>query len=84
MGRTPIAYPYFFNQVYRYTKEDRIVKSSRENLLNNAKTLADINYPYTMKYLDPSASEFMVCGINSCFATAKEANAINELIKNSF
>lgn len=85
MGKTPVYFPYFFNQVLRYIKEDRIIKSSSGNLMENALALAQINYPFTLKQADFSAeNEFLVCGVNSCFAAAKETDALNGLILNSF
>lgn len=85
MGKTPVYFPYFFNQVLRYIKEDRIIKSSFDKLMENDLILAQINYPYTLKQADSSAeNEFLICGINSCFATAKGTNDLDELIINSF
>jgi uncharacterized protein YyaL (SSP411 family) len=83
LGRRPIYYPYMLTQSIRYLKEDRIIKSSQENLQQNALYLAKIRYPFTLYKADGS-EDFMVCGKTSCFANTDDAKKLNELIANSF
>ncbi|MEA3374536.1 MAG: thioredoxin domain-containing protein [Campylobacterota bacterium] len=84
MGKTPIYFPYFFNQTLRFIKEERIIKASAETLLEHKAQLARTTYPYTLLHADPTSDGFMICGVNSCFATTQNADEINLLIKGSF
>ncbi len=85
MGKTPVYFPYFFDQVLRHIKEDRVIKASESMLKENALTFAQVSYPYTMLQRDDStADEFLICGIKSCFATTKDPNSIEKQIENSF
>jgi uncharacterized protein YyaL (SSP411 family) len=77
MAKTPIYFPYLFNQSLRYIKEDRIVKSKKENLMQNSATFARASYPYMLLQPDEAVDEFMICGIRSCYASVKDAADIN-------
>ena len=77
MAKTPIYFPYLFNQSLRYIKEDRIVKSKKENLMQNSATFASASYPYMLLQPDEAVDEFMICGIRSCYASVKDAADIN-------
>ncbi len=83
LGRRPIYYPYMLTQAIRYIKEDRVVKSSVENLEQNAYELAKLDYPFTLLKADEN-KEFMICGKTSCFANTNDVKKLNELISNSF
>jgi uncharacterized protein YyaL (SSP411 family) len=83
LGRRPIFYPYMLNQMFRYLKGDRVIKSSSSNLNVAALELAKLEYPFvTLKQSDDES--FMICGNKSCFANTKDISTINRLIKNSF
>ena len=84
MAKTPLYFPYFFNQALRYSKEDRIIKSSAETLNDARSTLTQISYPYTLLQPDSSSKEFLICGTNSCFANTLDPTELNTLILNSF
>ncbi len=84
MAKTPIYFPYFFNQTLRYIKEDRIIKASAERLNDHRKTLSQLHYPYTLTQTDLSSEDFMICGINSCFASTADSKEINNMIHNTF
>ena len=84
LGRRPIYYPYMLTQTIRYLKEDRIVKSSVENLTTNAYHLAKIRYPFVLFKADHNNSGYMICGKTSCFAQTDDIIKINTLISNSF
>jgi len=83
LGRRPIYYPYMLTQAIRYLKEDRVVKSSAQNLQNNIYELAKIRYPFTLLKADQSEG-YMICGKTSCFANTEDVTAVNEVIENSF
>jgi len=83
LGRRPIYYPYMLTQTIRYIKEDRVVKSSAQNLQNSAFELAKIRYPFTLLKSDPIQG-YMICGKTSCFANTDDINKVDELISNSF
>ena len=84
LSKTPIYFPYFLDQAHRYIKEDRIVKGKKENLTQVLFHLAKVNYPFTKRYATNESEDFMICGLNSCFANAKDAKEIDKLITNSF
>jgi uncharacterized protein YyaL (SSP411 family) len=84
MAKTPIYFPYFFDQTLRYIKDDRIVKAKKELLLANGEAFKIIDYPYTLFHPDAKAEGFLVCGTSSCFATIGEAGKIDALIRKSF
>jgi uncharacterized protein YyaL (SSP411 family) len=81
LGKTPIYFPYLFNQALRYTQEDRIVKATKKAL--EANPLTTVSYPFTLSKLDPDAPGYMVCGTQSCFATTDDVAQLETLIKNS-
>jgi uncharacterized protein YyaL (SSP411 family) len=83
LGRRPIYYPYMLTQSIRYLKEDRIIKSTPNNLSSNAYKLAKIKYPFTLLKSSDDSS-YMICGLKSCFANTTQTDEINELIENSF
>ncbi len=80
LSKTPIYFPYFFDQAHRYLKEDRIIKAKKERLINKRNDLAHITYPYTRRYATNESEDFMICGTQSCFANTKETDEINDLI----
>ena len=82
MAKTPIYFPCFFSQALRHIKGDRIVKANRDALLKTD-LLATITYPYTLLHADPSASEFMICGNDSCFSSTKNPRELDSLIQRS-
>jgi uncharacterized protein YyaL (SSP411 family) len=76
MARKPINAPYLFNQMIRYVKEDRVIKT---NLHVNF-----LRYPYAIKKFDPESEGYLICGLQSCFATTSNEQEIDTLIYNSF
>ncbi len=76
LARKPINSPYLFNQMIRYIKEDRIIKTKLH--------VNTLRYPYAIKKFDPQSEGFLICGLQSCFATTHDVNEINTLIYNSF
>lgn len=83
IGKTPIYFPYLFDQVFRYLKEDRVIKASAQRLKAEAAALSSISYPYVLRQSDVGEA-FLVCGVNSCFATVQEASALQRAIDDSF
>jgi len=83
LGRRPIYYPYMLTQAVRYLKEDRVVKSSLQNLKSYSYELAKVRYPFVLLKADES-SEYMICGKTSCFANTDDITKVNGLIANSF
>ena len=82
LGRKPIYSPYMLTQMLRYLKGDRIIKSNLTVLQNNQTVIASITYPFTLLHISEDA-DFMVCGQNSCFATAKSADELENIINKS-
>ena len=80
LSKTPIYFPYFLDQAHRYIKEDRIVKGKKENLVEGAAQLAAISYPFTKRYATNESDDFLICGLNSCFANTDDINKIDVLI----
>jgi len=83
LGRKTIYYPYMLTQVLRYLKEDRVIKTSVQNIRNHAYELAKIRYPFVLYKADASDS-YMVCGKTSCFANTNDVKELDRLISNSF
>ncbi len=83
LGRKTIYYPYMLTQVLRYLKEDRIIKTSVQNIRNHAYELAKIRYPFVLYKADANDG-YMVCGKTSCFANTKDVNELDTLVSNSF
>ncbi len=75
LARKPINSPYLFDQLVRYLKEDRVIKSRD--------SLGYINYPYNKRSYDVDAVSYTICGKRGCFATTEDANEIDRLIANS-
>ncbi|MEE8588846.1 MAG: thioredoxin domain-containing protein, partial [Sulfurimonadaceae bacterium] len=84
LSKTPIYFPYLLDQAHRYIKEDRIVKGKKERLTESIAQLATVTYPFTKRCATNESDDFLICGLNSCFANAKEAKEIDNLIQNSF
>ena len=82
LGRKPIYSPYMLKQMFRYLKGDRVVKSSVENLENNARALIDLKYPF-IQYKQSDDKSFMICGEKSCFSNSDDVGKLDELISNS-
>ncbi len=81
LSKTPIYFPYFLDQAHRYIKEDRIVKGKKEKLAEGSAQLAAVSYPFTKRYATNESEDFLICGLNSCFANTDDVNKINALIK---
>ena len=76
LARKPINSPYLFNQMIRYIKEDRIIKSTLP--------VPYLRYPFTLKKYDPDVTgTYLVCGMQRCFATTDDGNALDALIEQS-
>ncbi len=83
LSKTPINFPYLFDQAHRYIREDRVIKGKKSTLINATQKIASLNYPYTFRF-STQDDGFLVCGVNSCFANTPDADALNNLIKKSF
>ncbi|OIP54380.1 MAG: thioredoxin domain-containing protein [Helicobacteraceae bacterium CG2_30_36_10] len=83
LGRKPIYSPYLLQEMLRYLKGDRIIKSTIDNIKVNSYKLASLNYPFT-QFKQAQEKSFMVCSDKSCFADTDDINKLDELIKNSF
>ncbi|WP_373072584.1 thioredoxin domain-containing protein [Sulfurimonas sp.] len=82
LARRPVLYPKMLEQVLRYVKGDRVIKSNQDNLNSNIFELSSIQYPFTLLKSDLS-EEFLVCGDKSCYASTKNIKDLNKLIINS-
>ena len=83
LGRRSVVYPKMIEQVLRYTKGDRVIKSSQDNLNENIYMLSSVKYPFILLKSD-LIDEYMICGEKSCFANTKDINDIQSIIVNSF
>ncbi len=80
LSRKPIYYPYMFDMMTRYLKEDIIIKSKQQNLLKNIKELSFMNYPYTL-LKEENKDGYMICGIKSCFANVKDIQSVKKEVE---
>ena len=83
LGRRGVIYPKMIEQVLRYTKGDRVIKSSQDNFNENLFEIASLKYPF-ISLKSNSSDEYTICGNKSCFANTKEIIHIDKLIFNSF
>lgn len=83
LGRRPVYYPYMLDQMLRYLKGNRILKSDTLNIKENLSKLNTLNYPYTL-FVNNGEKDFMVCGDKSCFANTNELEKLDSIITNSF
>lgn len=83
LGRKPIYSPYLLQEMLRYLKGDRIIKSTIDNIKVNSYKLASLNYPFT-QFKQAQEKSFMVCSDKSCFANTDDISKLDELIQNSF
>ena len=83
LGRRPVLYPYMLQQMLRYVKGDRVIKSNFENLQNNSLEIASLNYPFILKKLGEDDS-YQVCGTKNCFENTENINKINDIITKTF
>jgi uncharacterized protein YyaL (SSP411 family) len=81
LAKTPIYFPYLFNQALRHAKEDRIVKASPEHLETFPRDT--IAYPFMLAKAEPGTEGYLVCGTQSCFATTERAEELDTLVRNS-
>ncbi len=77
LARKPIYYPYMFLQMMRYLKEDRVIKSSEQNLQNHLELFAKLRYPFVLLKAE-AMDDFMICGMMSCFSNVKDATMIEK------
>ena len=83
LAKTPIYFPYLFNQAVRYLFEDLVVKAAPDLLLSAAPSLASVTYPFVrVKATDDDA--YMLCGVQSCFARIENAVDIAPTIREKF
>jgi len=75
LARKPVYYPYMFDMMMRYLKEDKVIKSNQTTLQNNITPLHKLPYPYLLLQLD-NRENFLVCGVQSCFG---EADSVDEI-----
>ena len=83
LAKTPIYFPYLFNQTVRYLFEDLLVKADAEKLAAASDTFHTIRYPYLhIKATDDRA--YMLCGVQSCFAQLDKAEEIATAVRERF
>ena len=82
LSRKPIHAPYMLNQMLRYLKGDRIVKSNATNLQKFSTEIANVKYPYILKHASTN-DDFLICGDTSCFANIHNIQKLDETINNS-
>ena len=75
--KTPIYYPTLTLQALRWLKEERLVKGSSSRLMQIHKSF---KYPFVLLKNDESLDNYLICGKNTCFATADSAAALDSLI----
>ena len=82
LARRPVLYPKMLEQVLRYTKGERIIKSTQDNLSNHIDKLSALKYPFILLKSD-SNSEYLICGDKSCFSSTDDLEELDKLIINS-
>jgi len=82
LARRGVLYPKMLEQVLRYTKGDRLIKSNQDKLNENITELSALKYPFLYFKAD-LIDEFSVCGEKSCFAFTNNIKELDKLIINS-
>ena len=79
VARQPLSRPKLTSAVFRYFKDDIIVKSTKNNLLSHIYDEKLSSYPYTLlrNTLD---EKFLICNSNSCFGEEKSFEEIKNFI----
>ncbi|BDY12234.1 hypothetical protein HCR_05460 [Hydrogenimonas cancrithermarum] len=76
----PLWHATFVTAALRYIKEDIVVKSLPNRLMDAKTALQDISYPYIL--LKPEIEpDYMVCNQHSCFANCKSMEELKEALK---
>ena len=83
LAKTPIYFPYLFNQAVRYLFEDLVVKADAALLASAAGALAAVTYPY-LHVKASGDTAYMLCGVQSCFAQIKTPEEIAPTIQEKF
>ncbi|WP_226966486.1 hypothetical protein [Sulfurimonas sediminis] len=60
-----------------------VVKSSKDNLLKNAKILQTTDYPYVLSEVKPD-KDFLACTLRRCFVKDKNIENIIQTINKDF
>ncbi|WP_457748351.1 thioredoxin domain-containing protein [Sulfurimonas sp.] len=60
-----------------------VLKSSKENLLKNAKIMQKIKYPYVLSEAK-EYNDFLACTLRRCFAKSKNLNSVIQIIDTNF
>ena len=79
LARKPVYYPYMYNQMMRYLKEDKIIKSNEKNLKENIYKLSILKYPYIL-LKNEDINTYLICGLKNCFDEIKDINKLEEVI----
>ena len=82
LGRRPVYAPYMLNQMFRYLKGDRVIKSNMQNLNLNSLNILKLDYPF-IQLKRSEDEEYMICGDKSCFSNTQDFKNVNELLNNS-
>ncbi len=81
LARTPIYFPYLFNQAMRYLYEDRVVKAGTRRLNEAKETIDALAYPYLHRKIDESGDGFMLCGTQTCFAHTQTPESLQAALE---
>jgi uncharacterized protein YyaL (SSP411 family) len=82
LARRPVIYPKMLEQVLRYTKGDRVIKSNQDKLNENIADLSSLKYPF-LHFKSDLIDDFSVCSEKNCFAFTKNVEELDKLIVNS-
>ncbi len=83
LAKTPIYFPYLFNQSVRWLYEDRVVKADEAKLREASQTLDRLAYPFVHRKSDGESEGYMLCGAQSCFAQTHDPRTLEGLLQNS-
>jgi len=83
LSKTPINAAYLLDQAHRYIREERIIKAQKETLLAHITPLARLTYPYLRRYATQESTEFMICGLQSCFANTDDVTSLEKMVRES-
>jgi len=57
-----------------------VLKSNKDNLVNNMKTIKEVHYPYLMT-LQEDYDDYLVCTLRKCFLKSADLNAVIQVVK---
>ena len=80
LKKEPSSYASLMRVLLREKKGYVTLKASQKNLKNNAKKIAEINYPFVLKKAE-YLKEYLACDMSQCFAIDQDLSKVIKIIE---